>query len=492
MTQIRNKPDSSNYIPLFLITLPTISGCASISSEIVCAPEQGGLFSGISQQCNSHEITSVDDGIVYHMPQRPIRLLLTVQEGSSGGSSSATTVVNTTITTPTNSPQRIINEITPPTPSQPPPSQSSRPSAPPGKTVTVSVANNMNEILPDLKRTFLLHYSKNYVGDNNMAVGVNSYGLLSITHSDTINKLNDIVAYAAMDAAAIMTGGGFIPATPPSFSSAKPLPTNDVSSKVTAYQDLAERSITFSDVDTDCKKGTYTWTIDPTTVFSDQDNNDSPIYAAKTVQKCDVAITIQPLFAKSGHEHSSWITPTKPWDHLRVIGNRAKNVADIFQSQYTEQSVPGIFYKQELPYKVTIKSTSDERLAEFTAFSPNQSKVFFAPISETLFTDNTSDITLVNGVVTSLAENTDSELLGLVKLPASAFGAYTNALGQTFSALGSATKGANGLQDAQRQSLFGTAKLQRCQQAIALNDPKGKTGDELATANANIEAACGD
>jgi hypothetical protein len=111
-------------------------------------------------------------------------------------------------------------------------------------------------------------------------------------------------------------------------------------------------------------------------------------------------------------------------------------------------------------------------------------------VTETIFTDNTSDITLVNGVVNSLKENTDSELLGLSKIPANVLGAFTNATGEIFSSLGAVKKNEDTNQANELSVLLNAQKIKRCQIAIVSNDISGKTGDELTKAYNAIQTAC--
>jgi len=107
-----------------------------------------------------------------------------------------------------------------------------------------------------------------------------------------------------------------------------------------------------------------------------------------------------------------------------------------------------------------------------------------------LFTDNTSDITLVNGIVNSLRQNTDSELLGLAKIPASALGAYTNAVGEIFKGIGAVSENESKAQTSELSVLRNAQMITRCQMAIAANNIVGKTGDDLTVALNAIQTAC--
>lgn len=207
-----------------------LSGCASITSEVICgdADENHGnkaKIGSVVKVCNNY--TKVGDGIVYYLPKRDIRIDITVAKAGQGGSSaSSSSTINLTI--PSDSPQNISATITPSTKSEiskiekrdsnnkedsksndDESANSQKTNANPKMKVTVTIPNNRDtETLPDLENIFLLRYNKNWIGDNNMAVGVSPLGLLTVTHADTINKINDIAANIAIDAAAISMGAG--------------------------------------------------------------------------------------------------------------------------------------------------------------------------------------------------------------------------------------------------------------------------------------------
>jgi len=227
-----------------------LTGCASITSEVICGnPGKDGKQIGSRvETCNPDR--SIGDGIVYYLPKRDIRIDVVVASAGSGGGSSGSTIVN--VSTPSDSSQSINTTITPstkPDSPTPKPIASSKNiskkqeakvdnqgdgTSQPGQTeenkkkITVTLCDNRDgETLPDLRNVFLLRYSKNLIGQNNMAVGVSPVGLLTITHADTINKINDIAAYIAIDAAAISTGAGAV-ITPTETARTSALPTTTV------------------------------------------------------------------------------------------------------------------------------------------------------------------------------------------------------------------------------------------------------------------------
>lgn len=111
------------------------------------------------------------------------------------------------------------------------------------------------------------------------------------------------------------------------------------------------------------------------------------------------------------HNDTHRIASGDGWVRTKSCLRWARNFADVIYTQNTLDSVPGLFYKQDMPYEITVSRLNQinnyddyTKSAKFIALSPSESKVYFSPITQTLFTDNASDIRLVNGVVTSYKE----------------------------------------------------------------------------------------
>lgn len=339
-----------------------------------------------------------------------------------------------------------------------------------------------------------------------MAIGVNSSGLLSITHADTINKINEIASNVAIDVAAIAMGGGFIPAAnTTNLSPRTALTTNTLAGP--SFSSPTENTVILNNVDSNqCEEGTYSFLIDPLTIKTlrlieekeSKNEEDEKKKANNPIEVCGVALFVK-SYPAIKQINSHWIDPGKGFfDNLRIETRRARNALAYFPAQqYTINSLPGIFYKQDIPYIIEICRVNEKQsdkcnipASQLIAFSPNESKIYFAPITETYFTDNTSDITLLNGVVNSLKENTDSELLALSKIPASVLGAYTNAVGEIFKSFSTVSEN-QGTALSKELALYSKqVKVNRCQVAIATNNPDGKKGEELTTALNNIQTAC--
>jgi hypothetical protein len=487
---------TKNVLQLLLLpsAISGLTGCASISSELVC--NSGNANTGIPA-CSTQ--VSVDDGIVYYMPKRPIRLTVAVsspksdlgaagdgtQSGQAGKQPAAAAKPKAAIAK--------FAEVGTAAEPDSAPDAATKP-----KNITVTLVDNFaKETYPDPEQVFVLRYNKNYIGDNNMAVGVNSFGLLTVTHADTVNKINDIAVNVGAAMASLSLGAGSLPDSSKAPDKHDPLPTlgKDAFSNPAVLGLLDNSSVAFSNIASTCQDSTYTVVIDPKTY-------------KKPTTVCGVTIKLDKEFERKNAEKQNGSSRINPVDcHTEKVihwmacwvkfkhGLRVgRNIFDVVHTQNTLESVPGLFYKQDLPYYVTIKrdDAGEGEEAKFIAMSPNESKIYFAPITETVFTDNTSDITVVNGVVNSLKENTDSELLALSKIPANVLGGYTSAIGNIFSGVKTSLADQASAGTSQLQVLSNAQMISRCQMAIAINNPSAKTGDAvaLATAFSNIQSAC--
>ncbi|MCK9398026.1 MAG: hypothetical protein M0Q44_20870 [Methylobacter sp.] len=510
--------------------LAVLNGCASISTEIVC--------SKVEKSCDSDEtITdrgltyyrpkiSTADGITYYLPRRDIRINFSIKE-EKPDSAASTPAKNASVTAAAASGQDINIAIRTAAPKCPVTKKSadkqtcktqestSQPASSPKenkpetkKTVTVTVANNyISDIIPDVENVFLLHYNKNYIANNNMSVGVNSMGLLSVTHADTVNKINEIAANIGADVAMASYGAGFIPQA--NSDPRKALTTTPIDKPGSVA--LEDRSVSYTSNQCELNEGEYSILVNPKQEFLKKKNcREKPDANGCKIEIpiCKgVTVKISRLFVDS-HLHDSFrIKPVDIWDETYNRFTQMRNFLDIthLHNKFGGNYYPGLFYKQDLPYSISVynfdyqsnklNSISERYQSQFIAFSPNESPVYFAPITQTLFTDNTSDITLVNGVVNTLQENTDSELQALTQIPANVLGGYTSAVGKVFSSMTDVIKNKGTItttaQSNELAILVGAEKIKRCQMAIANNDTKDKTGDDLTKALNNIQTACG-
>lgn len=140
------------------------------------------------------------------------------------------------------------------------------------------------------------------------------------------------------------------------------------------------------------------------------------------------------------------------------------------KTQTLDLSIPGIFYRQNRPYLAKVYTTSEIQVSSALLFSPSESPTYFLPIAKTLFANNNAEFSFSDGVVTKYKQDTDGELIGLLKLPADVIAAYFTAAGGLFDAFKAKdTKEA----DAANQSLkleLTKKKYDACILAIKAND----------------------
>ncbi|WDD90943.1 hypothetical protein Bsp3421_000829 [Burkholderia sp. FERM BP-3421] len=150
----------------------------------------------------------------------------------------------------------------------------------------------------------------------------------------------------------------------------------------------------------------------------------------------------------------------------------------------------GIFYRQLIPYRISITDSQSNTKSDYLAFSPDQSPTLFYPVSKSFFANNQTNIGLTDGIITSIDQNTDGELIGLTQLPADIISGYFSAIGNLFSQIGTATSNKATASTDQTNLTMAKSKLAVCQQVIATNSLAGKTGDDLTNTLTAIKAAC--
>ena len=102
------------------------------------------------------------------------------------------------------------------------------------------------------------------------------------------------------------------------------------------------------------------------------------------------------------------------------------------QASASEGAQAGIFYRQELPYLVTVTGGAVNQSA--IVLSPSDARPHFLPIARTFFSNNSADFGLVNGVPERYKQESDGEGVALFKLPADVLAAYFSAVGSLFDA----------------------------------------------------------
>jgi hypothetical protein len=99
-------------------------------------------------------------------------------------------------------------------------------------------------------------------------------------------------------------------------------------------------------------------------------------------------------------------------------------------SKAVNEEHSGVFYRQHIPYRITADGNG-LKVASIV-FSPSESPIHFLPISKTFASDNKADFVFSEGIPTKYLQDTDGELVALLKLPADIIGAYFGAIGMVF------------------------------------------------------------
>lgn len=133
------------------------------------------------------------------------------------------------------------------------------------------------------------------------------------------------------------------------------------------------------------------------------------------------------------------------------------------------EKVSGVFYKQNIPYQVTVTGGAISKSA--IVFSPSGSPTYFMPVSGTFFSDNKADFGFVDGIPNKYDQTTDGELVALFKLPADIIGAYFGAVGRIFDSFKTADQKKAEALTQEVQLALREQKVKNCMAAI-------KTGNQ--------------
>lgn len=338
-----------------------LAACSSLSSKVDY------------KEANQRAETKVDDGVIYYMPKKDIKIAVTIDKDGN-------------------------------------------------RSPSVESGDSM----PDLSSRFSMNFSENWIGKNHLKIGVNTKGLLSTTNSDMTSGVGDILKNVAKTA-------GYLGILSES--------TKSTSSKCPPGQKIV--------------------------MFVD------PEQTMETPALCNFTVKIERLGFSGNSADSESFKQNK-----------------LFGSLGPELGWSGLFYKQELPYRVTFTDDASEIKFQFIAFSPNESPVSFMPASKTFFSNNKAEFALTDGILTSAEQTTDGEIVALSAIPAEVISAYFDAIGTMFSKFG--TNAANQKTAISNEQSLAVAEIKKqvCLSAIAVNNPTGKAGDELKVALDNITKAC--
>ena len=292
------------------------------------------------------------------------------------------------------------------------------------QTASVVVA----DIIPDLRRRFVLSYDDILVSENATKIGVSQTGLLTSAGSTVTSGVDTVVKNIATLAGnvSVMAATAAAPATDASASNVQ----------------------TSSPPPPKCNLGqTYTLLIWP--------ESTAP---GASYQLCNFKITF----------------------HKTLLENAA--FPDNKRAHAGEPSSSGIFYKTELPYLLDISDSN--QTSQALAYSPDESGINFVPIERTFFAKNTTQVTLANGLLTEFDQDDTGEVVGASQIPADVISAY-------FSAVGSAFTNFENVQSDKNAAALSEAKRQLCATTIAANPILSTaTPAQQAAAYANIQSAC--
>jgi hypothetical protein len=343
---------------------------------------------------------------------------------------------------------------------------------PPSITVTSGNAE------PELSKEFMLSSGINLLAQNEFNITVANNGLLRSSNSTATSEVATVVQNAAATAGMLAAPGpgtvvGPSPlkmvqdyefklrnkadfATPPK-TGIKPAPTDTgigcplsgTSAQYMLYPELTYNPVT--DLTFDCKDSETTYTI-------------------------------------------AWV---KPYERLPVFQRPTDNSTLRYRTK-----VSGIFFRQELPYLVVVtgkKAGLPDTQSHFVVSSPDESDTYFFHVTRNFFANNTANIAITDGAITGVDQTTQSEVAGLVGLPATFLGSYMTAVGQLFSGLTSISSGQQKyLQQLQATSAtqnqgaaVAAAQYQACRKTVASFNFANMSAAQASAAAAAIQAACG-
>lgn len=110
----------------------------------------------------------------------------------------------------------------------------------------------------------------------------------------------------------------------------------------------------------------------------------------------------------------------------------AQSIKDTTRTKGEAQS--GVYYRANLPYKVSVLRDSPKLHEVSLVFSPSDSPRMFMPLAKGLFADTKGELGFQDGVLTTFKQTTSSELVGIFKLPADVLSSYFAAIGGVFTA----------------------------------------------------------
>lgn len=129
----------------------------------------------------------------------------------------------------------------------------------------------------------------------------------------------------------------------------------------------------------------------------------------------------------------------------------------------------GVFYRQELPYLVTVSSGAGVHQAA-VVMSPSRSPTNFLPAKRTFFANNKAEFGFTDGVPKSYMQQTEGEGTAIFQVPAVVVGAYFEAAGKMFDNFKNTSAKEIEMLNQELKLELARRKVQACLAAIAAND----------------------
>lgn len=285
-----------------------------------------------------------------------------------------------------------------------------------GRTITIGAS----EALPDQDARYVARFNVSQIAANKLTVKTNAAGLLSEdSTTSTVSSVSDI------------------------------------------FQSLAATTVvlpqlTSEDASETCGKGSgHSWVIDPHT--------GRPVISNGNWQKCDLTISV-----------------TKLPDGLKDAQSRKEKAEEEKAKEEKAKSreaklhahSSGFFYRRPQAYLVSVTdATGAGTHHEKVLLLPTpQSRLEFLPVSKSFFATNTGSFTFEDGMPKVYTQALDSELLGLLKLPAEVISAYFTAVGSAFTARKTALANEQAYSQQLRAMEVEQQKLLACMRAVATRD----------------------
>lgn len=278
-----------------------------------------------------------------------------------------------------------------------------------GDKKTLTLAAAASTAMPDFEHAFVAQVPRSAIGNVKGSVQINAQGLL---HSESSSQITSSLTAVLQGAAGL--AGGLQP-----FSELPPEPSQDCS--IGTHSKIIKMS---------SRDGTW---VDP-----------------GSITFCGITFSVAAPTSLTGPASSALVP--KATDQVASAGERRA----------------GLFYRLAIPYVVTAKGTNESR--EFMVFSPTGSRTYFLPVAAAAFGSNDASFTFDSGVPTKYGQTIQSEVVGLIGLPATLLQSYFKAIGDMFGSRKGSTENEKAYLEALNALSLARMKQQACSSAVAAND----------------------